>query len=79
MGRLLVRRAPCGVVLRTDGGDGAGGGAAVTARRGSPAVEVVGAPGELVLFVYGRQAHARVELIGPAASCDALRSASFGI
>ena len=73
MGRLLVRRAPCGVVLRTESSD------AVTVRRGSPTVEVIGAPGELVLFVYGRQAHARVELIGPAASCDALRAASFGI
>jgi uncharacterized protein (TIGR03085 family) len=83
MGRLLVRRAPCGVVLRTPGSDGAAGsdaaGGEVTARKGSPSVEVVGTPGELVLFVYGRQEHARVELVGPAASCDALRSASFGI
>lgn len=73
MGRLMVRKAPAGVVLsRPDG-------PAVTARSATPEVEVLGPAAELALFIYGRQAHARVELSGDPDAVEALRSAHFGI
>ena len=73
MSKLLVRRAPAGVLLD------AGGGRTVTARSGTPMVTVHGPVGELALFVYGRQDAAKVELDGPPDAVDALRNASFGI
>ncbi|MHB1139722.1 MAG: TIGR03085 family metal-binding protein [Microthrixaceae bacterium] len=73
MSRLLLRRSPTGVVLsRPDG-------TSVVAHRGSPTVEVTGDPGELILFVYGRQAHALVDLDGPRAATESLRDASLGL
>jgi len=57
--RLMVRSAPCGITLSpTDG-------APITAKKGSPSVTIAGDIGELVLFVYGRQALARVTMSGP--------------
>lgn len=74
MGKLLVRKAPAGMVLEpTDGRP------AVTAKTAEPMVTLRGPVGELVLFLYGRQAHARIDLDGPADAVEALRSASFGI
>lgn len=73
MARLLVRRAPCGLVLSAPGGR------EVTAKKGEPAVTVHGAVGELVLFAYGRQAQARVEVTAPDEMAEALRTARFGI
>lgn len=72
--RLLVRRAPVGVVLEpTDGR------APIVAKKGEPAVTVRGPVGELVLFVYGRSAHALVELDGGSADVEKLRGTSFGV
>ena len=50
-----------------------------TAREGAAPVLVRGLPGELCLFVSGRQDHARVELDGPADRVAALRDAGFGL
>lgn len=72
--RLLVRSAPCGVVLApTDGHD------QVTAKRRQPSVTVGGAVGELVLWAFGRQAHAVVEYHGDPAAIESLRAARFGV
>jgi len=73
MSKLMVRSAPSGVTLAppTSG--------SVVAHKGEPMVRVVGAAGELALFVYGRQGHSQVELEGPADAVRALRDASFGI
>lgn len=72
--KLLGRSSPTGLVLEpTDGHD------PIVAKNGSPSVTVHGPVGELVLFLYGRQAHARVELDGEPASVEAVRAASFGI
>ncbi len=46
---------------------------------GEPVVTVTGAPGELALFCFGRQAVARVELDGPEAEVAALRAARLGV
>jgi uncharacterized protein (TIGR03085 family) len=71
--RLLARKAPSGLVLEpTDGRN------AIVAKKDEPTVTVRGPVGELVLFVYGRQDHARVDFDGDAALVEALRTAEFG-
>lgn len=74
MAKLLVRKAPGGLVLEPSEG-----GEPIVAQKGDPSVTVSGPTGELVLFVYGRQAHARVELAGPLDLIEAMRDARFGI
>lgn len=71
--RLLARSAPCGLVLHPTGER------PIVAKKGSPSVTVSGDIGEIVLFMYGRQRHALVELSGPPELADALRSTSFGV
>src|SRR6059036_909765 len=56
--RLMGRGAPTGVVLRRPDGQ------TVVAHRGTPVVTVTGEPSELLLFLYGRQSAAKVELDG---------------
>jgi uncharacterized protein (TIGR03085 family) len=73
--RLLARKAPCGLVLAIE--DEAT--TTVTAKKGDPAVTVRGPAAEIVLFLYGRQAHAKVDLEGPADLVAAVLSAKFGV
>lgn len=73
MAKLTMRKAPCGVTLRTTGG------ATVVANGAVPRVAVRGPVGELALFVYGRQGAAQVELLGADDDVAALMAASFGI
>ncbi|MFJ9540677.1 TIGR03085 family metal-binding protein [Streptomyces sp. NPDC101225] len=56
--RLMGRGAPTGLVLRRPDGQTA------VAHRGTPVVTVTGEPSELLLFSYGRQNAAHVELEG---------------
>lgn len=56
--RLMGRSAPTGLVLRRPDGQ------TVVAHRGTPVVTVTGEPSELLLFLYGRQSAAKVELDG---------------
>ncbi|MFC8095151.1 TIGR03085 family metal-binding protein [Streptomyces sp. NPDC057301] len=58
--RLMGRAAPTGLVLRRPDGQTA------VAHRGTPVVTVTGEPSELLLFSYGRQSAAKVELDGDA-------------
>lgn len=51
----------------------------VRARRGEPTARITGAPGELLLYLFGRQGAARVEVSGPAAAVEAVRCARFGM
>ena len=46
---------------------------------GDPTVRLTGHPGELVLFLSGRQGAARVELTGPEALTEKLRRAKLGL
>lgn len=73
MSKLTLRKAPCGVTLRTPGGR------TVVANGAVPRVSVRGPVGELALFVYGRQGAAQVELLGADGDVAALLAASFGI
>ena len=72
-GRLFARKSPCGLVLQIAHG------ASIDAKKGEPAVTVTGEVGELIMFVYGRQDHARVELSGPDDLVEAVRSTAFGV
>ena len=71
--KMLTKSAPCGVTLAPEGRE------PIVAHAGEPMVTVSGPIGELVLFVYGRQDHARVEFVGPDDAVAQLRSAEFGI
>ncbi|MFF3206081.1 TIGR03085 family metal-binding protein [Streptomyces sp. NPDC002962] len=56
--RLMGRGTPTGLVLRRPDGRTA------VANRGTPVVTATGEPSELLLFLYGRQSAAEVELVG---------------
>ena len=62
-------RAPVGVVLRRPDGTSR------TVGDRTPVVTVTGPPGELLLFAFGRQDHARVDLDGEPDAVAALRHA----
>jgi uncharacterized protein (TIGR03085 family) len=70
--RLALRHTPAQVTLTAPGHG------SVVAGRGGPLVDLVGPPGELLLFVSGRQAHARVELAGPEEITDRMLTRRYG-
>jgi len=51
----------------------------VRARRGEPTVHMTGPPGELLLYLFGRQRAAEVDIVGPAEAVEALGRARFGM
>jgi uncharacterized protein (TIGR03085 family) len=51
----------------------------VRARRGEPAARIAGPPGELLLYLFGRQQAAQVEVSGPDAAVEAVRRTRFGM
>lgn len=57
----------------------AGSGKAIRARRGEPAARIAGPPGELLIYLFGRQDAAHVEVTGPAAAVEVVRHARFGM
>ena len=73
LGRLAARKLSTGLVL-----DAPSYGRA-SVRRGHPEVVLRGAPGELLLFLTGRQQAARVDLEGPPEAVAAVRAAKFGL
>ncbi|MFJ2029406.1 TIGR03085 family metal-binding protein [Streptosporangium sp. NPDC087985] len=73
--RLFLRRSPVGVVLHRIGG----GGVALGGTRDAPVVEVTGTAGELLLFCFGRQSHAKVGLTGPEDAVARLMDARLGV
>jgi uncharacterized protein (TIGR03085 family) len=74
MAKRLVKSSPVGIVLEPDDDH-----EPIVAKQADPSVTVHGPVGELVMFVYGRQAHSRVEVSGDADSVAAVNAASFGI
>ena len=50
-----------------------------TARRGEPTARLSGTPGELLLYMFGRQAAAEVEVSGTAEAVAAVRRTHFGM
>jgi uncharacterized protein (TIGR03085 family) len=59
--------------------DWAGTGERMTVREAEPTVRLSGPPGELLLFVFGRQGAARVEVTGPAKAVATVRGTHFGM
>jgi uncharacterized protein (TIGR03085 family) len=51
----------------------------VRARRGEPMARVSGSPGELLLYLFGRQSAAQVEISGPVAAVEAVERARLGM
>ena len=51
----------------------------VRARRGEPTARIAGSPGELLLYLFGRQGAAHVEVSGPEAAVTAVRRTRFGM
>jgi uncharacterized protein (TIGR03085 family) len=51
----------------------------VTARTGAPVVRLSGLPGELLLYIFGRQQAAGVEVVGPLEAVAAVRRTHFGM
>ncbi len=74
-GRFLSRRLRgCGLEVSW-----AGTSERVLVRPGSPTALVSGPPGELLLYLFGRQAAAKVEVSGPDEAVVAVRRAHFGM
>jgi uncharacterized protein (TIGR03085 family) len=71
--RMMLRRSPVGVVLRRSDG-----GLEVTAKRGPNTVIVSGAPGELLLFAFGRD-ETRLEFDGEQSSIGVVRGLTRGL
>ncbi len=78
-----VSQAPCFLARRLRGAglalQWAGTTKTVRARRGEPTARIAGPPGELLLYLFGRQDAAQVEVDGPAAAVDAVRRTRFGM
>jgi uncharacterized protein (TIGR03085 family) len=78
-----VGRAPWFLARRLRGAglelQWAGTAKTVRARRGEPTALIAGPPGELLLYLFGRQGAAHVEVSGTAAAVEAVRRARFGM
>lgn len=76
VGGLVFRRSPVPVQLRTPDGR-----THQVTRSGSPAdgIVLVGDPGELLLYGFGRKDHARVFVEGPDESVTAFREVTFAV
>ena len=73
--RYLSRRLQaCGLEIEWAGTD-----ERVTVRPGEPTAQLSGPPGELLLYVFGRQAAAQVEVSGPPDAVAAVRRTHFGM
>ena len=73
--RLLARRLHgAGLELQW-----AGTAQTVRARRGEPTARIAGPPGELLLYLFGRQNAAQVEVSGTDGAIEAVRRARFGM
>jgi len=71
--RLALRKVEAGVELRRPDGT------STLAHEGEPRAIVTGEPAELLLYLFGRGAHARIEVSGPAAAQEALAGASLAV
>jgi uncharacterized protein (TIGR03085 family) len=75
-GRWLLARRLRGAGLELHW---AGTAKSVRARRGEPVACIAGPPGELLLYLFGRQQAAQVEVSGPDAAVEAVRRTRFGM
>lgn len=78
MARLLTRPSKIGVVLEPTIDDEPST-PPIIGNKAVPSVSVRGPISELVMFVYGRQAHADVELLGNDDDIETIRNTAFGV
>jgi uncharacterized protein (TIGR03085 family) len=71
---LSRRLSGCGLEIEWVGSD-----ERVTVRPGAPTARLSGLPGELLLYVFGRQTAAQVEVSGPPEAVAAVRRTHFGM
>jgi uncharacterized protein (TIGR03085 family) len=71
--KLALRRTPAAVTVSAPGLG------TMAAGRGGRAVTLSGPPGELAMFLTGRQRQARVELTGPEEIVARMRTAHYGV
>ena len=69
-GWRAFRRSSVGVVLRWNE-------QLFRAHRGTPAVTITGPPGEILLYAFGRQRQARVDLEGEGGAVEALATTTL--
>ncbi|MEH0934877.1 TIGR03085 family metal-binding protein [Micromonospora psammae] len=73
LARVALRRFPADLLIQAPGfGE-------LSVGRGGERLRLVGAPGELTLFLSGRQRVARVQIDGPQPLADRLRTAPLGL
>ncbi|GAB3142241.1 TIGR03085 family metal-binding protein [Micromonospora sonneratiae] len=73
LARLTLRRFPGSVLVRAPGhGE-------LSVGTSGESVQLIGPPGELAMFVFGRQRVARVELVGSTALVEKLRTEDFNL
>ncbi|MBL7499632.1 TIGR03085 family protein [Frankia sp. CNm7] len=72
--RVAYRRVPFGVLLERTDGPGQ-----TVARKGDPAVTLIGTAADLLLYGYGRRAGAQVKIIGDPDLVAALATARLGL
>lgn len=74
LSRLLLRGAPVGVRISRNDTDDSIVPRTPRAPASDPAVELIGTPGELIMFIYGRDDHADVSTEGDPADIASLRA-----
>lgn len=72
MGKLLLRSSPVGIQLRTPYGR------QTTAKHAANPVTIIGEPGELLLYAYGRD-ESRLDFDGDPTAVDTVQSISRGL
>lgn len=72
-GRFFLARSPVPVTLATPDGQEA------VARKGDGGVRLTGEPGELLLYLFGRGPHARVQVDGPAEAVKRFEQTKLGL
>lgn len=72
MGKLLLRSSPVGIQLRTPSGR------QTTAKHAANSVTIIGEPGELLLYAYGRD-ETRLDFDGDPTAVDTVQSISRGL
>lgn len=72
MGKLLLRSSPVGIQLRTPSGR------KTTAKHAANPVTIIGEPGELLLYAYGRD-ETRLDFDGDPAAVDTVQSIGRGL
>ena len=73
-GRFLSRRLACGLEV-----EWAGTNQRIRVRPGEPTALLSGLPGELLLYLFGRQGAAQVDVSGPAEALAAVHGSHFGM